>query len=416
MSPLGDRGFATSIDPHNMTVRLVLRNAAAAQKICKGDLISTLEKQSIVCTPEDEERIGRVIRRLRCGNVPAEGLLLVKGIPPVHGVDGRVIDLVAANSLLPGEKGGVNHYEANVLRVVKSGTPLLEIAPPTPHKLGRDVFGYDVKARVGLMTSVVLGPNVALSEDRRTVYAKMGGQFSYKNGVAGIEPDLRVQTNVSFRTSNIEFEGEIVVDKDVFDRFQIRTQQSVLIKGAVEGATITAGGDVTVKGGILGKGKGCIIAKRDISCHFANKAHLTAEGNISILKYCFDSELQCAAKLLMPKGVLCGGETSCQQGAVIGTLGNKANSRTVVRIGDDEQSPKASDDASQVTLEVHDKIFAGVELSLGSAKTTFCDELPGPVRIELQYEDDSIRMVAINLRTNVRTILPNDLGRNRVDP
>ena len=165
-------------------------------------------------------------------------MLLVKGMPPVHGVDGRVIDLVSANSLLPGEKGGVNHYEANVLRVVKSGTPLLDIAPPTPHKPGRDVFGHEVKARVGLMTSVVLGPNVALSEDRRTVYAKMGGQFSYKDGVAGIDPDLRVQTNVSFRTSNIEFEGEIVIDKDVFDRFQIRTQQGVLIKGAVEGATI----------------------------------------------------------------------------------------------------------------------------------------------------------------------------------
>ena len=152
MSPRSDRGFATSIDPYYMTVRLVLRNAAAAQEICKRDLVSALEKQSIVCTPEDEERIGRVIRRLRCGNVPEEGLLLVKGIPPVHGLDGRVIDLVAANSLRPDEKGGVNHYEANLLRVVESGTPLLDIAPPTPHKPGRDVFGHEVTARVGLMT------------------------------------------------------------------------------------------------------------------------------------------------------------------------------------------------------------------------------------------------------------------------
>ena len=409
MSPLGDRGFATSIDPHNMTVRLVLRDAAAAQEICKRDLVSALEKQSIVCTPEDEERIGRVIRHLRCGNVPEEGLLLVKGVPPVHGVDGRVIDLVAANSLRPDEKGWVNHYEANVLRVVESGTPLLDIAPPTPHKPGRDVFGHEVTARVGLTTYVVLGPNVALSEDRRTLYATVGGQFSYKDGAAGIEPGLRVQTDVSFRTSNIEFEGEIVVDKDVFDRFQIKSKQCVVIKGAVEGATIEAGGDVTVKGGILGKGRGRIIAGRDIACQFANKAQLTAGGDISILKYCFDSELRCGAKLLMPKGVLCGGETSCQQGAVIGTLGNKANSTTVVCIGGDERPPRVPDDGSQVTLEVHDKIFAGVELCLGGAKTTFCDELPGPVRVELHCEDESIRMVAVNLRTNVESILPSDL-------
>ncbi|MCH8151759.1 MAG: DUF342 domain-containing protein [Planctomycetes bacterium] len=408
MSPPIDRGFTTSIDPHYMTVRLVLRDATAAQEICKRDLVSALEKLSIVCTPEDEERIGRVIRRLRCGNVPDEGLPLVKGVPPVHGVDGRVIDLVAANSLRPDEKGSVNHYEANVLRVVNSGTPLLDIVPPTPHKPGRDVFGHEVTARVGLMISVVLGPNVALSEDRRTVYATVGGQFSYKDGVAGIEPDLRVQTDVSFRTSNIEIEGEIVVDKDVFDRFQIKTEQSVVIKGAVEGATIKAGGGVTVKGGILGKDKGRIIAGCDIACQFANKAQLTAGGHISILKYCYNSELRCGAKLLMPKGVLCGGETSCQQGAVIGTLGSKAHSRTVVCIGGDERPPRVPDDGSQVTLEVHDKIFAGVELCLGGEKTTFCDELPGPVRVELHCEDGSVRMVAVNLRTNVGSMLPSD--------
>ena len=409
MSPPSERGFTTSIDPHNMTVRLVLRDAFAAQEICKRDLVAVLEKQSIVCTPEDEERIGRAIRRLRCGNVPEEGLLLVKGFPPVHGVDGRVIDLVAANSLRPDEKGVVNHYETNVLRVVNSGTPLLKIVPPTRHKPGRDIFGHEVTARVGLMTSVVLGSNVALSEDRCTIYATEGGQFSYKNGVAGIETDLRVQTDISFRTSNIKFEGEIVVDKDVFDRFQIKSEKCVVTKGAVEGATIEAGGDVTVKGGILGKGKGHIIAGCDIACQFANKAQLTAGGQISILKYCYDSELRCGAKLLMPKGVLCGGETLCQQGAVIGTLGNKANSRTVVCIGGDELPPRVADDASQVTLEIHDKIFAGVELCLDGANITFCDELPGPVRVELRCENESVRMVAVNLRTNEESVLPCDL-------
>ncbi len=81
----------------------------------------------------------------------------------------------------------------------------------------------------------------------------------------------------------------------------------------------------------------------------------------------------------------------------------------MVCIGGDERPPRVPDDGSQVTLEVHDKIFAGVELCLGGAKTTFCDELPGPVRVELHCEDESLRMVAVNLRTNVESILASDL-------
>jgi len=70
MSPPSDRGFTTSIDPHYMTARLVLRDAAAAQEICKRDLISVLEQQSIVCTPEDAFRcfMGTELEMLAIGD------------------------------------------------------------------------------------------------------------------------------------------------------------------------------------------------------------------------------------------------------------------------------------------------------------------------------------------------------------
>ncbi|MCH8152501.1 MAG: DUF342 domain-containing protein [Planctomycetes bacterium] len=321
-------------------MRLEVGDAATAAQITKQDIMAVLLKErSIIFTPEDEERMGRVIRFLRRGKLPQGEMVIVKGVPPVHGKDGRVIDLVASKSMRFDDKGNVSHYDHNVLRVVNSGMPVLEIVPPTPHVPGRDVFGREALARAGQWPPVVLGPNVARSEDKRTVYSTAAGRFHYEYGTARVEPDLKIQSDISFRTGNIDFERDVVVNKDVFDGFQVKTPQNVVINGSVEGATIEAGKSVVVQSGISGKRKGHITAGGDITCKFANGARLTAGGNISIAKYCYHSDIRCEGQLLIPGGVLCGGEVCCQRGAVVAILGNKAQNKTVVRVELDERCP-----------------------------------------------------------------------------
>lgn len=260
-----------------------------ADRITKQQILDVLAENSIHLTPADEERVGRYVRALRKGSAVGRELVVVKGEPPVHGRDGRIIDLVAAAAMKVDEQGNVNHYGQNILGIVVRGQTVLRIEPPTQAKPGRDVFGEAIPADEGVWPQLELNDHLRRSPDGLTVTSLVPGSFRYAHNRAEVEPDLTVNSDVSFHSGNIDFEKDIVVDKDVFTRFEVTTPQSVIINGAVEGATIEAGRDVLVRHGILGKRKGSVVAGGDITCQFASGARLTAGGNVEIAKYCFDS-------------------------------------------------------------------------------------------------------------------------------
>lgn len=353
MEQAGQAPFSITIAPDKMSVLLTVR-PAGADEITGPEIAAAFEAESIVCDEADDERIGRLIQALRTGNVPEGPVVIVKGVPPVHGTDGSVVDLVAANALSVDEQGNVSHYDRNVLGMVKKGEAILRIVPPTPHKDGRDVLGHTVSATPGKWPDITLGPNVLKSQDGLTLSATEAGQYHYKNRSVRVDPQLTVRSDVSFRSGNIDFEGDIVVDKDVVTGFELVTPKNVLINGAVEGATIEAGKSVTVRTGILGQHKGRVVAGDQISCRFANGCRLEAGGDISIAKYCFDSEIRCGGKFLIPQGVVAGGEITCGGGSVVGTLGSNGQKRTVIRV-------RSGDGRAQAVADMEARIIRARE-------------------------------------------------------
>ena len=202
MTPTLRPTFEIEIDPDALRVSLTLAPRADCDKISKQDIMAALEEREVVSDSRDEERIGRLIRGLRRGDVPQDPVVIVQGTPPVHGLDGRIVNVVASPKVSDDGKGRVDHYELNRLQIVNTGETVLEITPPTRHKHGKDVFGREAPARPGRKPTLVLGANVAVSEDWRSVYATAGGRFRFEQGVASVEPLAKHLTVVHFRSKS----------------------------------------------------------------------------------------------------------------------------------------------------------------------------------------------------------------------
>ncbi|MHC4427775.1 MAG: hypothetical protein ACYS0D_04125, partial [Planctomycetota bacterium] len=97
-----------------MAIRTAHRMADA---ISKQEILDALAAYEMHLTDADVERVGRYVRALRSGVAAGRNVVVVKGEAPVHGRDGRVVDLVAAAAMKVDERGNVSHYEHNVLGV-----------------------------------------------------------------------------------------------------------------------------------------------------------------------------------------------------------------------------------------------------------------------------------------------------------
>ncbi len=89
-----------------------------------------------------------------------------------------------------------------------------------------------------------------------------------------------VAGNVGSSTGDITFDGSIVVHGNVITGFRVEATEDIEVMGGVEGATILAGGMITLHSGIQGMGKSNIQCGGDLHTKFIEQADVACGGNI----------------------------------------------------------------------------------------------------------------------------------------
>ncbi len=144
----------------------------------------------------------------------------------------------------------------------------------------------------------------------------------------------KVAADVDASTGDIEYEGNVeVITGTVRTGFTIRAKGDIEINGVVEGATLIAGGDVVIKRGVQGMGKGRAI-RGDICAQFFESANVFADGDVlagSILH----SHIQSGGKVVIHgrKGFIVGGELICETYVEANSIGNRMETQTIVKVG-----------------------------------------------------------------------------------
>ena len=252
--------------------------------------------------------------------------------------------------------------------------------------------------------NVVCGMNVR--QDGDVIFAESDGQLIIQGNKVMVSPKLEIPGNVDFSTGNVNFNGEVVIAKNVLDLFSVSSSKgSVAIHGIAEAATVWAAEDLIITGGIAGKEKGVFGAGKNIESKYITNAKVRAGGTITVHSEIVNCDLACAGKLTIETGPLVGGRAVATGGAKVKELGSEAGIKTILEVGTDESlREKCLEVAPQVDIRLRkaSKVRQTVEPLLANQKQLNAEQKEKAC--ELLYSADELECEVKDLIRQLRDV------------
>ena len=268
-----------------------------------------------------------------------EMLCVAEGSPPVNGQNSKVefhFDIKKVGKPTIMEDGRVDFRELNLIESVMQGQKLCTLIPPIPGVTGKTVYGTDISVIDGKPATLPKGRNVTVSDDGQQLIANISGQVNYMDGKINIFATYEVKADVDNSTGNIYFVGNVSVRGNVLSGFSIEAGGNVEVCGVVEGAVIKAGGDIILRRGMQGMGKGSLISGGDIIARYIEHSNIEARNDIKS-EAIMHSNVKCGNKLELAgrKGLLVGGSCKVAKEIIAKVIGSHMATVTDIEVGID---------------------------------------------------------------------------------
>lgn len=288
-----------------------------------------------------------------------EKVLIAEGKKPVNGKDGSIkyyIDF--EKPLLPkiNPDGTVDYKELDSINVVKAGDILAEIIPPEKGEDGIKVDGDPILHKKGKTPIFSRGKNTIVSEDGLFLKSSSDGIVEYRNGKISVS-EILILDRVDNSTGNINFNGNVIINKDILNGLTLKTTGSVEIKGAVEGGYVQCDGDLLVRRGIQGYNRKTIDIGGNLSTKFIENSIINAGGNITS-EAIMHSDVSSKANILVigRKGLIVGGVCRAKFEIRAKVVGSSMATSTVLEVGVDPELKLRCDKLEKKIKELKDNI------------------------------------------------------------
>ncbi|MBN2328854.1 MAG: DUF342 domain-containing protein [Candidatus Omnitrophica bacterium] len=285
--------------------------------------------------------IERAIHIANTKRQPVQNAVIAQGIFPTAGRDASLEWHVHPNlqreRFVIHEDGSVDFYNQSHILTVTEGDHLLTVRPPTPGRRGVNVYGEPLPAQAGRPISIKAGDHIQVLNDGAEWYAECTGLYRLHNNILEVQPLFYVKGDVDFSVGNIHFNGDVVIEGNVLDGFEVQAEGAISVMGTVEAATLHARKCIEVKNGIFGKEKGRITAGKNVVSYFLQNADVQAAGDVIIGNQILNSRVYARrfVEVRCGKGSLIGGLTVAGHGIKARTIGSDYGTRTVLEAGSD---------------------------------------------------------------------------------
>lgn len=236
--------------------------------------------------------------------------------------------------------GSVDYRSMSLVQSVEENTLLAKYHPAKQGTPGRDVTGGSEKPIVYKELRPLTGKGISNEQNPNEYYSTKAGKVEYDGHTKlSIVEVYEVSGDCDYANNPvIEFNGDIVINGNIAAGVVIKAGKSVTVEGVVESALITAGGDVCLKRGIQGAGKGSIIAGGDVFTEFIEYTTVKAAGNVQA-NVILSSKVEAGQKVTLTgkKGLIAGGSVHATMGITCMNAGNMSEIKTKLHVGVEEE-------------------------------------------------------------------------------
>jgi uncharacterized protein (DUF342 family) len=344
-----DGEFALTLDSELMSAALTLVPPQGGRAVTPAMLEEALRAEGIVHGILRSE-IDAAFAAGHC-----ERLVIARGTPAQEGTPTRFESLYDQEKE-PSEEDElerIKYTDLCHLLLVQPGDRLMRRIPPVPGQSGTDIKGRPLlpKPTPDIPFRTALQGAAPDKDNPNLLIATAGGQPTrFDNGVT-VNSVLEV-LNVDLGTGSIEFEGTLRVGGDIKSGLRVKVTGDVIVNGAMEAAEIVAGGNVAVRGGIVGHLDGRpgsqtlpdttarIFCDGSVQALFMENAHIEAGQSIRIERSARQCELTAGDEIIVGKagsktGQITGGRTQATHRVATGILGSATGMKTHVQVGFD---------------------------------------------------------------------------------
>ncbi len=336
------------------------------------DIEEMLHAEKII-TVVQKDRYEKQIASLNKEHPQLAKVLVAEGKEPVDGFEDYfepLLDIEKKVGKLLAD-GRIDFKETGSIIQVQKNQEILKKIPGVKPQAGYDLYGEQVPATIKDTNGLKKGDGVIASTFDQSIYiAEIDGCLKVVKNKVSIFPVAIIHGDVGLDTGNINFNGTVHVTGSVQPGFTVHADSDVIVDEEVEEAFISAGGNITVKSGVLGKDSGKMTAGGDISAKFLQNTRVEAAGSITVEDSIINCDVLCykSINVIGKNGKIIGGRVMALyevKSTVIGTQNETTTTITVGRnlIVEKELNDKRSE--IKIVRDHVDEITTNIKMQFG---------------------------------------------------
>jgi hypothetical protein len=400
-----DAVVTVALAPDKMAAYLDVTPPCGGAAVTAEQIRRALAEKQVACGLLDEA-IEQVVAAGEAQRHP-----VAQGRDVVNGEDGklqRLIEMARERHPHLDERGVADYRDLGGIVTVRQGERLMQKISPTQGEAGENLLGQVIPARPGkeAMFAPQLKGAMVDPDDPAFLIAEISGQPLLVNNGMTVEPTITLAT-VDLTTGNLDFEGTVNISGDVHAGMTVRASGDIHVGGTVEAAVLDAGGNVVVKGGIIGHGQihehpsekeksmiARVHAGASCSAHFIENASVEAGDSILVDKLVMQSELAAVNQIVVGKpgaghGSIIGGLTEATLLVQATVIGSSAGVNTRVMVG---TNPYLHEKLRLASKKLEAK---SGELNEVVKLLTFMEDHPERIREDIRHKAENTRVALL---------------------